>query len=183
MNRSLLLLSSLLVLTACGEQHEDLTEWMKKAEQDAKQHVQPFEQPTVNPMVTYVAPQTSGLNVFSAKRLNNTLSGANAPDTRRAKEVLEAFSLENLKYVGSLKQGGKQSAFIRTEDGHVYTVKVGNYLGQNFGRITAITPDKLVITEVVEDTYGNWAYHNAELPLNSTQDQSNSGNSSSTNSK
>ena len=97
--------------------------------------------------------------------------------------MLDAFSIEKLKYVGSLKQGGKQSAFIRTEDGHVYTVKVGNYLGQNFGRITAITPDKLVITEVVEDTYGNWAYHNAELPLNSTQDQSNSGNSSSTNSK
>ncbi len=177
MNRSILLLSSLSVLAACSAQHEDLREWMQKTDQDAKQHIQPFVQPTVNPMVTYIPPKTSGMNAFNTKRLNVGLSGANAPNTNRPKEVLENFSLENLKYVGSFTKGNQISAFIEA-DGHVYTVKPGNYAGQNFGRITSILPDKIVLTEVFEDTYGNWQLRNAELPLNSTQDQNNSSNHS-----
>ena len=177
-NRSILLISSLSLLAACSAQHEDLREWMQKTEQDAKQHIQPFEQPTVNPMVTYIPPKTSGMNFFNANRLNVGLSGANAPNTNRPKEVLENFSLENLKYVGSFKKENQVSAFIEA-DGHVYTVKPGNYAGQNFGRITSIQPDKLILSEVFEDTYGNWQPRNTELPLNNTQNQNSSSNNSS----
>lgn len=60
-----------------------------------------------------------------------------------------------------------------------YTVKPGNYAGQNFGRITSIQPDKLILSEVFEDTYGNWQPRNTELPLNNTQNQNSSSNNSS----
>ncbi|MDO4640904.1 MAG: pilus assembly protein PilP [Neisseria sp.] len=169
-----ILLPSLLVLliTACSGEHEDLRQWMEQTQKDAHKHIQPFEQPTVNPAVTYIPPKTHGLNAFNSKRLNLGLTGHNAPDTKRPKEVLEAFSLENMKYVGSFTSGNQKTGYVEI-DGHVYTVKAGNYVGQNFGRITGILPDKLMITEVIEDANGNWTFRNAELPLdNSKDDQS-----------
>jgi len=34
----------------------------------------------------------------------------------------------------------------------------GNYIGQNYGRITNIRADAIDITELVEDAYGNWDF-------------------------
>ena len=73
--------------------------------------------------------------------------------------------MESLRYVGSIKRGGQISAFVEA-GGHTYTVHVGNYLGQNYGQITAITPDKLILSEVTEDSYGAWQRRTAELELN-----------------
>lgn len=98
--------------------------------------------------------------------MNAAQQGANAPNTNRPKEVLEHFSLETLKYVGTLSKGSRITGYVEA-DGHVYTVQPGNYIGQNHGRIQSITPDLITITELVEDTYGNWTYRKAELPLSS----------------
>lgn len=164
-----ILLTGLLVLAACTPAHEDLNEWMSHTRQQARAKVIPFEAPTVNPPKTYTAPSHNSLNAFDSKRLNAAQQGANAPNMNRPKEVLENFSLENLKYVGSLNKGGQTSGYIEA-DNHVYTVRNGNYIGQNYGRIQAITPDKIEIMEVVEDSYGNWIYRKAELPLSSGSD-------------
>ena len=86
----------------------------------------------------------------------------------RSKELLENYSLENLRYVGSIGTPGSLSALIEIQvngEPHVYTVKPGNYLGQNFGRISKITADKIDLVETVEDTYGNWVNRPAELLL------------------
>ncbi|MDO5639282.1 MAG: pilus assembly protein PilP [Neisseria sp.] len=160
------LFAGMLVLTACSPAHEDLRTWMSDTQQEAKTRVIPFEAPTINPPQTYTPPTFTGLNAFDSKRLNVAQQGANAPNLNRPKELLEGFSLENLKYVGSLRSGNSISGYVEA-DGHTYTVRPGNYMGQNFGRIQSITPDKIVLTEVVEDSYGNWIFRNAELPLSS----------------
>ena len=161
-----ILFASLLALNACSPAHEDLQEWMRNTRQQAKTHVIPFEAPAVNPPQVYIPPTFTGMNAFDSKRLNVGQQGANAPNLNRPKELLEGFSLENLKYVGSLRSAGRISGYIEA-DGHTYTVKPGNYIGQNFGRIQSITPERIVLTEVVEDSYGNWIFRNAELPLSS----------------
>jgi type IV pilus assembly protein pilP len=113
--------------------------------------------------------------------LDTAPKGGNAPDVNRPKETLEAFSLENMAFVGTLQSGGKVSGFIKVND-HVYTVYPGNYIGQNYGRIQSITEDKIILTEQVEDSYGNWVYRKAELPLSSKEaDSSNSSDSSNSN--
>ena len=91
-----------------------------------------------------------------------------APDLNRPKEVLEAFGLDSIKYVGSFNQKGKISAFVEV-DGHVYTVGKGNYIGQNYGRITNIRADAINITELVENAYGNWTFRQTELILNGSE--------------
>lgn len=160
------LLAGLFVLTACSPAHEDLQSWMKNTQQQAKTRVIPFKEPSITPPQAYIPPIFNGLNAFDSKRLNIGQQGANAPNLNRPKDLLEGFSLENLKYVGSLRSGNKIQGYVEA-DGHTYTVKPGNYMGQNFGRIQSITADKIVLIEVVEDSYGNWIFRNAELPLSS----------------
>ena len=167
------LLLALVGLAACSAPNEDLQQWMQNTRNEAKAKVKKPELPELPPPTTYQAPATTGMNAFNSSRLRMGMQGANAPDLNRPKEVLENFSLENLRYVGSLSSAGKPTSAYISADNHVYTVKTGNYLGQNYGRISAIEADKLVITELVEDTYGNWTNRRVELPLN-TSSQSDS---------
>ncbi|MCP2041254.1 type IV pilus assembly protein PilP [Neisseria sp. HSC-16F19] len=153
-------------LTACVGPHDDLQQWMNDTRQAAKANLQQPEPPQLPTPASYTPPINSNMNAFNSARLKMGMQGSNAPDMNRPKEVLENFSLENLLYVGSLSGAGKATSAYVSADNHVYTVKVGNYLGQNYGRITAIHPDKLIITEQVEDTYGEWTQRQVEMPLN-----------------
>lgn len=177
--KNTILLFGLLSVAACTPTYDDLNQWMTQTRQDAKKHIIPFEEPTVIPPKAYVPPSYSGPNAFDSHRLQTVTKGANAPNLARPKETLEAFSLENLRYVGNLKNGNRTSGFIQAEN-HVYTVVPGNYIGQNYGKIQKITEDKIVLTEMIEDSYGNWIYRTAELPL-SNQSDGNGNNSSAAN--
>ncbi len=169
MKKNILWFSALFMLTACSLTKGNLQQWMDNAQAEAKTKVRQPEIPTISKSPEYIDPVINGLNIFDSKRLRPTQqNGVNAPNPNRPKEILENFSLESLRYVGSIKQGNQLSAFVEA-DGHTYTVRVGNYLGQNYGQITAITPDKLILSEVTEDSYGAWQRRTAELELN-TQD-------------
>ncbi|MDO1509909.1 MULTISPECIES: pilus assembly protein PilP [unclassified Neisseria] len=166
-----ILLAGILALAACTPAHEDLKTWTQETQQQAKAKIIPFEEPIINPPKPYTPPTHSGLDAFDNKRLNTAQQSANAPNMNRPKEVLEGFSLENLKYVGMFKKDNQTSGYVEA-NGHVYTVHVGNYIGQNFGHIQSIVPDKILLTEVVEDSYGNWTYRKTELPLSSGSEKS-----------
>ena len=173
MKKNILWCSAIFLLTACSLTEGNLQQWMDNAQAEAKSKVRQPQIPTISKSPEYVDPVINGLNIFDPKRLRvNQQSGINAPNPDRPKEILENFSLESLRYVGSIKRGGQVSAFVDA-GGHTYTVRVGNYLGQNYGQITAITPDKLILSEVTEDSYGAWQRRTAELELNTTPDASN----------
>ncbi|MFC2506573.1 MAG: pilus assembly protein PilP [Kingella sp. (in: b-proteobacteria)] len=168
MKLKFLLLSSVLVLAACSESHSDLQAWMKETRTAAKAKIKPVEAPAPIEPATYNAPQLDNPprpNAFNAQRLRAAFQANNSPDLKRPKELLENYSLENLKYVGYIGTGpGTYSAMIEA-DGHVYTIKPGAYVGQNFGKVTEITPAAVKVVEVVEDTFGNWNNQDKEIPL------------------
>lgn len=170
MNKALLLLFGL-GLAACSAPNEDLQEWMKNTQTQAKAKVHKPGTASLGKRASYTPPTGPVLNDFDPARLKAAMQqGSNGPNLRRAKEILENFSLENLRYVGSVSSKSKSTVAFISVEGHVYTVRIGNYLGQNYGRITAITPDKLVITEQVEDTYGNWTNRRVTMPLQQEAD-------------
>lgn len=169
MKVKLLILSSLIALTACSEEHSDLQSWMQEQRAAAKLNIKPAEKPEPTKPVIYITPQLSGPHAFSALKMRSAAQNANAPDMNRAKELLENYSLENLKFVGSIGTTNNLSGLIEV-DGHIYTVKAGNYIGQNYGRISKVTPDGLEIIEVVEDADGNWV--NRPTTLTATVEQS-----------
>jgi type IV pilus assembly protein PilP len=91
-------------------------------------------------------------------------AGSLQPDLNRPKEPLEAFPLETLKMVGTLERGRQMYALVRADSG-LYRVRVGNYLGQNFGVITKISNSEVALRELVQDAGGDWAERESTLLL------------------
>ena len=71
------------------------------------------------------------------------------PDPNRRKEELESFTLDSLRMVGTLEQNDETWALIKTKDGTIHRVSPGNYMGQNDGKITRISEDKIELIEIV----------------------------------
>ncbi len=88
-----------------------------------------------------------------------------APDPLRPKEELESYPLDALRMVGTVQQQETRWALVRTREGLVYRVRVGNYLGMNNGQIVDISDDAVRLTEIVSEIPGDWRERSAELKL------------------
>ena len=91
--------------------------------------------------------------------------GIPGPDLTRNRETLESFPLDTLKFVGHLDMAGEEWAIITSPDSMVHRVKVGNYIGINFGKIVDVTESTLMLEEVVSDGRGGWIEREAALSL------------------
>lgn len=153
------------LLLGCGSgEGDDLDQFMKSAGNDMGKGVEPL--PEVLPYLPLQYNADGALSDPFKARKATSKSGALQPNTNRPKEALEAYSLESLKYVGSLSKNKLTFALIKTPDNTVQQVKVGNYLGPNFGLITAINEDALEIKEIIQDDLtGDWVERNASINL------------------
>jgi type IV pilus assembly protein PilP len=61
------------------------------------------------------------------------------PDPNRRKEALEVFPLDGLNMVGTIGTGANLIGLVLAPDRVTYRVRPGMYMGQNDGRITAVT--------------------------------------------
>jgi type IV pilus assembly protein PilP len=86
------------------------------------------------------------------------------PELNRRKEPLEAEPLDAIAMVGLLDQKGQRVALVKVNN-LLYQVKVGNYLGQNYGRIMRITESEINLREIVQDGTGEWIERQAALQL------------------
>lgn len=169
--RNLAIITAVLFLAACGgDEHQDLKEELKVLTKDLRGRIEPL--PVVKPYepVPYKAfemPDPFGaakIELAIAAAAKSKGSGANAPDTVRPKEPLEAYPLESLKMVGTLSQKGVTYALVRA-DASLYRIKAGNYLGQNFGVITGITDNQINLKELVQDASGDWTERKTALQI------------------
>lgn len=88
-----------------------------------------------------------------------------APVEGRIREELEEFPLDALRMVGTLEQEADVWGIVISRNGTVYRVQVGNYMGQNFGKIIAILEDRIELEERARDTRGKWHLREASLAL------------------
>ncbi len=168
--RKLVIITAVLFLAACGsDQHQDLKAELKNMTKNLRGHIAPL--PVVKPYEPVPYKAFDLPDPFGPAKIQLAVGGAakgkggiNAPDTRRPREPLEAYPLESLKMVGTLSQKGVNYALVQA-DGSLYRVKVGNYMGQNFGIITGITDDQINIKELVQDASGDWTERKVSLQL------------------
>lgn len=161
--RSLLLAG---LLAGCGLQPgDDLRAWIA----DAREAQQSLPAPVV-PQLTVESfryePGSRG-DPFDPVRLNQSGGSRSAelePDMQRSREALESFALDHLRLVGSLRRGREVVALVQA-DRLIYQVRLGNYLGQDFGRVIAISETGIDIEERIRDSGGAWTRRRARLPL------------------
>jgi type IV pilus assembly protein PilP len=155
--RSLLFLSSLLLLGCASEEHQDLRQWMRDEAKGMKGKVTPLPEITAFPVVSY---ETEMLTPPFAAGKIVTLEAAvdkSAPDRTRPQQPLEIFPLEDLRVTGVIMAGSIPFALIQTPPPNKPKhVRVGEYMGRNFGKITAITREGITVLESVKDANGAW---------------------------
>jgi type IV pilus assembly protein PilP len=168
MNMSRLIFLVTLLLVGCGgEEFQDLRDFVKNAGADMRGKVAP--PPDIKPYEPFSYDNDSNLpDPFKPRKpdaRNSSHSGQNQPNLNRPKEELEDFPLESLKMVGYLSQKGVGQAVIRSAEGKIYRVKVGNYIGLNFGQVTSVTETGVKIKEMVQDSVGDWTERESSLEL------------------
>jgi type IV pilus assembly protein PilP len=93
-------------------------------------------------------------------------SGVLQPNLNRPKEPMEAYPLESIKYVGMISKSKLTYALLKTPDNVVQQVKIGNYVGQNFGMVTQIVDGEVLLKEIVQDDLsGDWVERATSLAL------------------
>jgi type IV pilus assembly protein PilP len=160
---------SLGFMAACSSENPELQDWMEQQKREVRPSVQPLAAPKKFNPVPYANAQL--IDPFSNQKLSVALkqeakqpNSLLASEMKRRKEPLESFPLDTMSMVGSVSNKGVPIALLKV-DNLLYQVKPGDYLGQNFGRITRITETEVALREVVQDAAGEWTERIATLQL------------------
>lgn len=162
-----------LLLLGCSSSGEDeLRQWMSDLRATTKPRVTPLTEPKQFLPQGYSS--ESGMEPFNALKLTQALrrdstqqvsnAALIAPEMARRKEPLEAYPLDVMAMVGSLDKRGAPTALLKV-DNLLYQVRVGNYIGQNYGKITRINESSIQLREIVQDATGDWIERMATLDL------------------
>lgn len=160
-------------VAGCGPSGEDeLRVWMADQRANTKPGVQPLTEPKKFIPEPYA--EEGAIEPFNQLKLTQALKRDSsqvasnaaliAPEMARRKEPLEAFPLDSMAMVGSLNKSGAPTALIKV-DNLIYQVKVGDYLGQNYGKVVRITESSTQLREIAQDATGDWIERFASLDL------------------
>lgn len=162
-------LAAAALLAGCGADEDALRGWMEQQRREVRPKVDPLDPPKKFDPQPYNSAQA--VDPFSNQKLSVALKQeARQPNSllsaemNRRKEPLEAYPLDSMSMVGSVSKQGQPFALLRV-DNLLYQVKVGDYLGQNYGRITRIAETEIALREIVQDSAGEWTERPAALQL------------------
>jgi len=165
-----LFVAAVLMAGCSGGGTQDLESWVEEVRSRQNSRIEPL--PEFKPYETFLY-QAQDLRSPFQPGESRTLkvpgeepkgSGIR-PDMNRVREPLEEYPLDSLRMVGTLEQGGQSWALVQTKEGTIHRVQPGNYLGQNYGRITRITESQIELVEIVPDGLGGWMERPATLAL------------------
>jgi len=161
-----------LLAAGCSNDQEDVQKWMNEQTVGMRGAVKPLPEIKIFPVVDYVA--VTELEPFNAARIE-----PGKPEKRRVndprlnpdrqREPLEAYPLESLRMVGALWKGRSLSALIQADQA-LYQVRVGNFMGRNYGKVIAVNQDSLELQELVEDLNEGWVERVTTMQLQERQE-------------
>jgi len=154
---------SLALLAGCSEDDfSDLNQYIAEVKVRPKGTIKPLpEIKVVNPFIFKPEDLRDPFKPIKPVEVADEGTGTSTgggikPDMSRRKEELEAFPIETLKMIGTVNMKSNLWALVKSADKTVYRVRVGNYMGQNYGKIIRISPDKIELMEIVPDKPGTW---------------------------
>jgi type IV pilus assembly protein PilP len=153
-----------------GEEHSDLKQELNQLTKDLRGRVDPLPQVRPYEPVPYTA--EGQIDPFRPERIEVAQAGRAATAStnlveeqrKRPPEPLEAFPLESIQMLGTITQNKETFALVKAGP-NLYRVRKGNYMGQNFGVITAIDEAQISLKELVQDSTGDWVERMSSLQL------------------
>ena len=165
------LLAAAAALAGCGgDEHGDLKEELNQLTKDLRGRVDPLPQVRPYEPVPYTAEgqidpfRPERIEVAAAGRAASASTALIEEQKKRPPEPLEAFPLESIVMLGTITQNKETFALVKAGP-NLYRVRKGNYMGQNFGVITAIDEAQISLKELVQDSSGDWVERVSQLQL------------------
>jgi type IV pilus assembly protein PilP len=166
---TLALLVAGFALAGCNADQDELQQWMEQQKREVKPSVEPLSAPKKFTPQPYAA--LGAVEPFSTQKLTVALkqearqpNSLLAAEINRRKEPLEAYPVDSMAMVGSVTRNGRPYALLKV-DNLLYQVKQGDYLGQNYGKITKISETDVAYREIVQDAAGEWIERSSALQL------------------
>src|SRR5690242_407599 len=158
-------------LSGCGDRMGDLRQYTNEVKARKGGHIDPI--PQIKPFEVYSysdqdarSPFVQGGEIPTSPTGGRgaTVAGLH-PDFNRNREYLEQFPLDGLKMVGTLTINGTLFGLVRDSDNILHRVSVGNFMGQNYGKIIGITDSDIKLHELVPDGEGGWSERITDVAL------------------
>ncbi|MDO4904189.1 MAG: pilus assembly protein PilP [Lautropia sp.] len=157
-------------LAACSPNLEEVQGWMDETRANTPRRVGKLDEPKMFVPFRYEAKpdydpfSDSKLEVAMANLADRSSTGLK-PDLNRRREVLESYPLDTVRLVGHMNNQSNGAVGLLAVGDVVYPVRVGNYVGQNFGRIVSITETEMGVKELVRDAAGDWVEQKTLISL------------------
>lgn len=156
-------------MVGCSGSQDELTQWLEQQRREVKPNVSPLSAPKKFNPQAYLA--GGAVEPFSNQKLTVAIkqearqsNSLLAAEINRRKEPLEAYPVDSMSMVGSVTKQGRPYALLKV-DNLLYQVKQGDYLGQNYGKITKISETDISFREIVQDAAGEWIERTSSLQL------------------
>jgi len=167
----LAVMAACLLIAGCGSgKMSDLEEYVEQVKAREPGPIEPL--PQIRQVDTFIYEPGGRRNPFAVETQGEetaptitAAAGGIAPDPLRRKEELEQYALDSLRMTGSLQQDDVIWGLIRSPEGTLYRVRVGNYMGQNNGQITRISEEQIELIEIVPDGINGWRERQAAVAL------------------
>jgi type IV pilus assembly protein PilP len=164
------LISLTTLFAGCSRELRDLEDYVEEVKSREPLGIDPI--PEVRPYKSYKYQVSDQRNPFDAsifeakivqkvRKSNSTIS----PDSNRTPEFLENFPLDSLRMVGTLEQRGGLWALIQTPEKTIQRISSGNYIGQNNGKVLAVSDARITLEEIIPDGFGGWRKRDGSIAL------------------
>ncbi|HET6629784.1 MAG TPA: pilus assembly protein PilP [Woeseiaceae bacterium] len=159
---------AVLGVSGCSADMDDLDAYINEIKARPGGRIEPLPEITPYEVFTYVADTEGYRSPFMPDAPQAAAGGPGStarPDRDRSREFLEQFPLDTLQMVGTLEVGDTTYGLVQTKDGLIHRVVPGNYMGQNDGRIVAITDSEIKVVEIISDGIGGYLEREAAVSL------------------
>ncbi len=149
--------------SGCGNNADDLHSYIEEVKARKTKDIEPI--PQIKPHEAFLYVEGGRRDPFANAPSQKPASGALGAlmDPRRNREPLEEFPLDSLRLTGTLSIRGEKFALVKDPTGVVHRVTIGNYLGQNYGKITQIEETEVTLREIIPDGFGGYIERKATV--------------------
>lgn len=152
------MLFGIIGLAGCSKDERELGEWMKEQRAVLKPTVVPVSRPRL--FVPQLYEMVGKVDPFDPLKLQAVLDRSKKhpcplllAEQSRKRQPLESYPLDTISMVGFYVKKGQQFALLNVSN-HLYPAKVGDYIGQNFGKIISVTESEISLREIGQDPAG-----------------------------
>ena len=157
----------IMLAAACSREVNDIYSFIEQTKATNVGSVKPI--PTFEPYKSFSYSANEMRDPFVAdidlKDKPDPSADALRPNQQRPKEPLETFPLDTLAMVGILEQEKNLWGLIKDPQNVVHRIQLGNYMGQNEGRVTEITDTDIRLIEIIPDGIGGYIERNAAIAI------------------